>query len=518
MLPLSEIRFDDRRGEGAPAAPVRSGLTVKPPVLRRQTIVIIAVLGIAAIVYGTLVPFNFQRHRPVAWQLQVLPPEPGDALANVLIYVPMGAFLRLLVRRRGSWWFTECALSLLVAGGVSYATEVLQSLLPSRVPTLTDTVCNVLGAAAGVVVAPAFQRWLRLLHAWVYRTSREAPFTAAAGMLAVGLVIYALAPFDVNPTPAHVWAAWDAFQASWDHGLADGYALSPAAVIRKWASAAAYGALAFLLVLAGRESGRGLRRGAWHTLTRLLLLATAVEGMQLFTVSHVADWRDLRIAWICCGAGVMLALAVLWHRPLIYRDPTLLLRTVLPLACPLVLAWAVVSVTHTAGHARGLSGWMPVMGGFHRSWDVVMTEYAAGIVNYLLAAGMIVVWLRLRRRRPGQWACVAGAMVIAATLQVTAALVFKAVPDTGHVILAAVAGAIVHRADRAICGERIRLASGEQAGGNGAGLAFDDSRRKQDGVEPAFSQLGHPNELPYGGGPGLVPGDVHRGDLRVRRV
>ncbi|WP_081646076.1 VanZ family protein [Agrococcus pavilionensis] len=68
-----------------------------------------------------------------------------EAGANVVLFVPLGALLALLFRRR--WQGIALALVL------SAAAELAQALMPSREPSLRDVAANVLGAALGAALA-----------------------------------------------------------------------------------------------------------------------------------------------------------------------------------------------------------------------------------------------------------------------------------------------------------------------------------------------------------------------------
>lgn len=457
MLPLGKsIHFDDRRRDEADAdLRLRIGLAAKPPVLCRSTINIIALGGILAIIYGMLVPFNFHRHHLLSWCLPITSVQPGDSITNIIIYVPMGMFLRLLFRRRGSWRIVEYAVSLLLAGGISYVTEVLQALVPARVPSLTDTAFNVFGAGIGATLAPVFQQCLRRWHAWVYGALQITPFAVAASVMTVCVCVYALAPFDLRPTPGHVLAAIERVWASWQVGLGGGYNLAVTACMGKCVAAAAYGLLAFLLTVAGRETNRSVVGSGWYGLSRACSLVVAIEAVQLFTVSHAADWRDVEIGWVFSAIGTSAAMVLLWLRPLIYQDPVALIGPVVPLALLIFAGWCAVAGLH-ASHAcgGGSFAWMPIMAGFHRSWDTLLAEYAALFVNYALAAGLLTLWFRMRQRSPGLWGCIAGAMVPAIVRQILAVVVYGGVGDMSHLVLAGMAGWLMHRIDRAVCGRR----------------------------------------------------------------
>lgn len=71
--------------------------------------------------------------------------------ANVVLFVPMGFFLTMLFRHP---WY-GAALSVVVSAGI----EIIQILIPNRVPTVRDVVSNSIGAALGALLA-----WLIVLR------------------------------------------------------------------------------------------------------------------------------------------------------------------------------------------------------------------------------------------------------------------------------------------------------------------------------------------------------------------
>jgi glycopeptide antibiotics resistance protein len=71
-----------------------------------------------------------------------------EFIANIVMFIPFGVFVRLLKPALWSWW----PLGLLAAAS-SGTIEVVQLLVPGRVTALSDVVANTLGALAGLVVA-----------------------------------------------------------------------------------------------------------------------------------------------------------------------------------------------------------------------------------------------------------------------------------------------------------------------------------------------------------------------------
>jgi VanZ family protein len=447
-------RGDDRAREAASSSPD------KPPVLRRSTVRIMAAVGIGVVLYGSLMPFGIAPDRTLDWTLAWQPCNAGDIVANILVYVPLGLCLRLLCRRRGSSRVFEYLASLSLAAALSYLTEVAQTVIAQRVPSWSDAICNLTGASVGVMLAPHLQNALRNLHGWLHRKLREEPLAAAAAAATVCLCAYALLPFDIHPTPAHVGRSIAAFESRlalppiWSVPVNTGMFGAPSQWADKLAAAGAYGLLAFLLTLAGREQGRSLVSAGSSALARVVALAAAVEGVQLFTISHVADPRDLAAAWLCALLGMGAGLAMEWHIPALHRRPGLVMRGLSACVAIGLCAWAAASIAGGRGGENPslapVELW-PGLGSFHRPWNSLFADYVTGLLQYTIVAGLVALWCRSTRRggRPGIIALVT--LGVAAGSLIVRLLIGHPL-DTTQLLLAGLAVWMVSRLDAAVFG------------------------------------------------------------------
>lgn len=86
-------------------------------------------------------------------------PEPtraeAEALANVLLFLPLGAAGALLARIR--WVIPTLVLA-------SVGVELVQAVLPDRTPSLRDVLLNAAGATVGALLALALRYCIRIVR------------------------------------------------------------------------------------------------------------------------------------------------------------------------------------------------------------------------------------------------------------------------------------------------------------------------------------------------------------------
>ena len=116
---------------------------------------------IAAIVYGSLFPFDFVYDPPTpggpihallgTWRS---PTSRGDMIANVMFYIPFGFFSGQSLRRLSP--FVRLVLVVIAGVALSVSMELIQFYLPARYTAMSDVYANgagtVVGAAASVML------------------------------------------------------------------------------------------------------------------------------------------------------------------------------------------------------------------------------------------------------------------------------------------------------------------------------------------------------------------------------
>jgi hypothetical protein len=144
---------------------------------------------VAMVAIVTLIPFDFTlpaRFR-ILWQGEL-----PDAVANVVLFVPLGFLFRL------TWpapHDRRVLQSLLFGTALSLALETAQLFLPTRFSSPMDVLTNGLGAWLGALALDAVRRRLQLTPALAGRLALELPLMGLVYLLVPLLWINALAGF-----------------------------------------------------------------------------------------------------------------------------------------------------------------------------------------------------------------------------------------------------------------------------------------------------------------------------------
>lgn len=414
-------------------SPPESAADVRPgPMSGRVRLAGWVVVGL--VICGSLTPFQFD---PVGltgdgWvglTDRVWPPSGlEDVLVNLAVYVPVGvvfyAWFRPRARRRG----VAILIATIAGAGLSLVLELIQTMSPVRCASWIDVVVNGFGALLGAVAAPAA---LRLGQRWIERIRRafvEEPTSTVGLLLTLGLIVYAVAPFDFvledrefdRVFMRSLWwpMAERAAPTSTDAELAP-YALLMSAV----GMAGVFALLGCVSAMANRQRGLSPLAALWGAIGHGAVVAVIVEVLQLFVRSHVFDTADIATNTVAAAIGAWSALAVL--------DPMGIVRAPRRpgAAIPALLLGALVLAQIGYATLRSVSpadfswaqiqwadaGWAPFAAQFRMPFVTALGSMASSFLPYTLLAttAALYEWRRVGRVR---WARVALIVVGTVTL------------------------------------------------------------------------------------------------------
>lgn len=290
-----------------------------PATRHRSSAVWLALAWAALVLYASLFPFTGWRWPPgqTPQALLVLPWPPWvvafDLWANFGGYVPLGLLAFVAARRSG--WGSPAALALGIGGPslLSYATEVTQTFLPGRHPSLKDWMMNTLGAAAGVLAGGALhalglvERWSHLRERWFARQSAGA--LALLALWPVGLLFPAPVPLGLGQVGERLRdLLLDALDnVPWAEDFYESLAVTPDSVRLSAPMEALVTTLGLLApcLVAYAAAPRGWRRP---------VLAAGAAGLGVFTMTLSTALNfgpEHALAWLTPVAGAGLAVGAL---------------------------------------------------------------------------------------------------------------------------------------------------------------------------------------------------------------
>ncbi len=296
----------------------------------RSSAVPLAWAWAALIIYASLFPFEGWRWPPgmASWELLRLAwPRyfiAFDITGNLLAYAPLGALVALARLRRGG--LPAAALTAAMALGValSYAMELVQHMLPLRVPSLLDWVLNAAGATAGALLA-LLAHALGLLRRWQVARERWLEH-GNAGALAL-LVLWPAALLFPTPLPLGLGQVGEVLRGAligllagvpWAQPLADWLAAPttiPGALSPQAEAVAVMLGLLSPCLLAFAAARPGWRRlGLALGAAACAVGATTLSTLLNFGPDHALAWRTPGTL-AAMGVALLLALACLWLGP-----------------------------------------------------------------------------------------------------------------------------------------------------------------------------------------------------------
>lgn len=280
------------------------------------------------IVYASLYPLSDWHHPQGLWSLAFLNlPWPRwwdrfDIVANLVGYLPLGAFVFVAAARRGHGRGAALLAAILLPVLLSALLEMTQNFLPQRVPSALDLALNSAGAALGALLAAVAEAagltpgFGALRRRWFV----DAPSTAAIALLLlwpIGLLFPAPVPFALGQIWPHLadaaavlsgWLASVPWAARWapEWHVADAPALP--------LSAPAETALTSFGLLAPCLLAFTVTRPNWRRLE--LVAGAGLAGLAVATFSTALNFGPRHaLAWIAPttlpAIGIALALCAI---------------------------------------------------------------------------------------------------------------------------------------------------------------------------------------------------------------
>ncbi len=261
---------------------------------------------ITFVVYGSLLPFNFQplsldtaieAFRNIRF-LQLGIESRADWVANGVLYVPVGLLTaRLLIAAFGGrGWPLAVVLAMAFGAVLAFAVEFTQLYFPARSVSQNDLIAECIGSVMGALAAPALMPWTeRLLGAW--RTGGQRLAQRLLEAYAVVYFLLCLFPYDLLLS-AQEWQAKLGSDA-W------GWLLADSSLQRGWVAVLLLGvevlmAAPYGVLLASRRGAR--RSGVGACLVLGCGLGLAIEVGQLVMASGITQGASV----LTRGVGVAL--------------------------------------------------------------------------------------------------------------------------------------------------------------------------------------------------------------------
>jgi len=411
----------------------------------------------ALFAYGTLLPFDFDLSlgpwahgrlwRHLAWSQ----PSPDDAIANVIVCIPLGMLLCLSLHQRVAYSSLRIATTVLIVSAASLAAESLQTLIQSRVAAFSDVGLNALGGLVGALLLAPVARWLARGRRSAAELLRTRPATLGFVAVTVLITLNSWMPFDWrSPAQGLRQADLTLTASATTLGLtnADAWRLS----LDRAGDCGYLLVLGFFALLSRRETDAGRIRATFDAVARVLLLVLLWEVGQLALGSHVFSVFTIVTRLSAAGAGVWFALAMIdmptgnaWR-----HEPRMLLPQ------PLLTACLFVQVGFLLARAglplvKGVTGFevqaLPFYAEFRRPFLPAVASVWEQIVPYAVLALTAAACSSLRGMRQALPRVLPFVLSVSLVAEVLAALGASALFDVTDVLLAlagALAGTWMH--------------------------------------------------------------------------
>ena len=268
------------------------------------------------VIYGSLIPFDYQPQRlDDAWlmfrQLPFLNVGTfgrADQVANLLLYIPLSAFLFGFLKPRVPFvvlTFIVVVITLVICSGAAIAIEFVQIFFPPRTVSLNDIVAEIGGSTIGIALWLVWGEKFSELSAVIFGRGANAPYAALVFYL-VAYLAFSLFPFDflLSAAEFRVKLAGDNF-----HWLLSRSTCGPLVrcTPKLILEAVAVVPIGILLSLIAQRKGRHVVRSAVIT---GLAIGLTIETLQLFLFSGICQGASIltRVIGIVIGAKTLKSL------------------------------------------------------------------------------------------------------------------------------------------------------------------------------------------------------------------
>lgn len=275
----------------------------------REILLVAGWLYLLFVVYGSLVPLDFhpmslaeagQAFLRIPY-LEIDLASRADWVANLILYIPLGAFFTAWLGDRRAVGFMDGVAAFLACAAVAVSVEFTQLFSPPRTVSLNDIIAELLGSAAGIALWRLFgSRFMGLMAEM--RPGGPHAVRAVVILYTLAYLAFSLFPYDF------LLSAQDLAQklgSGQYHLLMDASSCASLLLcgVKLAAEVAAVAPLGILLGMTGRSGGRTTYSRAW---SYGLLLGLAIEAGQFFLASGTSQG----ISVITRATGMALGLAL----------------------------------------------------------------------------------------------------------------------------------------------------------------------------------------------------------------
>jgi glycopeptide antibiotics resistance protein len=359
---------------------------------RKDPTLTLLILWTILVVYVTMLPFDFSLDTATdASRVRALVASlgrrvwPGDAVRNVLFFVPLGLLLSFRLAGGGTGFGKTLVRAASVGLALSIVVECGQFFLPSRIPSLVDLATNTFGAALGASVGwPLIRRaWPRYWPA-LRRFVGRRPMSACALAALVGLSAAGLAPSKVGSASGDTGASMGPERPM----PLDAAVSEPAPSARPWLWAEeglAWTLAGGLVTLALKERGWSGSRAIASAVALCGTLGLAIASSALLIPGGTVDPTSVLFKLIGSAAGATAVAGLPAQDPRRWTGPALSIWGI----AVLLSAWTPPHPASPSAWSIGPSQLVPFWS-FYRRTDVSALAHLCGQVLRFVPLGALL--------------------------------------------------------------------------------------------------------------------------------